>query len=119
VHCAIGKAAYKTAVLGTILQSQRAASGPTLSLLIRNGRLYMRQLTALLVALLMASCTAVAHSRPAGCYSRSACKAECDKAKREIRKIQAQMRQGYSASQGEKMEAKLRDLRKLRSRVCR
>jgi len=79
----------------------------------------MRQLTGFLLALLAVSCTAFAHSAPAGCYSRSACKAECDKTKHEIRKIQARMRQGYSASQGEKMEAKLRDLRKLRSRVCR
>ena len=79
----------------------------------------MQHLAALLVPFLMLAPSAPAHRGPAECYSRLTCKEECDKAKREIRKIQAQMRQGYSASQGEKMEAKLRDLRKRRSRVCR
>lgn len=55
----------------------------------------------------------------ADCYPRSACKADCEKTKREILKIQAKMRQGYGTAQGAKMDAKLRDLRKLRSRYCR
>ena len=78
----------------------------------------MRPLGASLVLLLLAYGLVDAQQRVARCYPKSACKAECDATKQEIRKIQAKMRQGYSASQGAKMEAKLRDLRKRRSRLC-
>jgi hypothetical protein len=79
----------------------------------------MRPLGASLVLLLLASGLADAEQPAARCYPKSACKAECDAAKQEIRKIQAKMRQGYGASEGTRMEAKLRDLRKLRSKLCR
>jgi len=78
----------------------------------------MRPLGASLVLLLLASGLVDAQQRAARCYPKSACKAECDATKQEIRKIQAKMRQGYSASQGAKMETKLRDLRKRRSKLC-
>jgi hypothetical protein len=45
--------------------------------------------------------------------------AECAKIDREIRAIQAQMRHGYSARKGEKLEARLRELRARRAKVCR
>jgi hypothetical protein len=79
----------------------------------------MRPLGASLVLLLLASGQADVEHRAARCYPKSACTAECDAANQEIRKIQAKMRQGYSASQGAKMETRLRDLRKLRSKLCR
>lgn len=46
-------------------------------------------------------------------------KAECEKTKQEIRKIQAMMRQGYTRKRGEKMAENLRRLRAIRSRKCR
>jgi hypothetical protein len=78
----------------------------------------MQTRPALILALLLASGPPGAAQADAGCYPRSACKADCDRAKREIREIQAKMRQGYSASRGAKMEARLRELRKLRSKLC-
>jgi hypothetical protein len=44
---------------------------------------------------------------------------ECARIDREIREIQAQMRQGYNASKGEKLEARLRELRARRAKICR
>jgi hypothetical protein len=78
----------------------------------------MRNLTVLVAALLVASAPVASQQRNSGCYPRSACKADCEKTKREISKIQAKMRYGYDAAQGEKMEVKLRELRKLRSKYC-
>ena len=46
-------------------------------------------------------------------------KAECEKTKQRIAKIQSKMRQGYRVSEGAKMEDQLRRLRKLRSKYCR
>ena len=46
-------------------------------------------------------------------------KAKCEETKQRIKKIQSKMRNGYSASQGTKMEAELRRLRKIRSKRCR
>jgi hypothetical protein len=77
----------------------------------------MRMIPALAVALLLAAHDSTG-ARP-DCYPRSVCKVDCEKTKDKILRIQAKMRQGYGASQGAKMEAKLRDLRKLRSRYCR
>ena len=79
----------------------------------------MRIIPALTVALLLATLADDATSASGSCYPRSACKTDCEKTKREILKIQAKMRQGYGVSQGAKMEAKLRELRKLRSKYCR
>ena len=79
----------------------------------------MRTLIPMILALLLATDPAVSHGAKPSCNSRSTCKAECEKTKKKIRSIQAKMRQGYSASQGTRMEADLRDLRKRRSKVCR
>jgi hypothetical protein len=46
-------------------------------------------------------------------------KKDCDKTRQKIARIESKMRQGYSASQGMKMEDELRRLRKLRARQCR
>ena len=46
-------------------------------------------------------------------------KADCEKTRQKIRQIQSKMRQGYTARQGEKMEADLRKYRALRSKQCR
>ncbi len=46
-------------------------------------------------------------------------KAECEKTKQKISKIESKMRQGYRASEGVKMDDELRRLRKLRSKYCR
>lgn len=43
----------------------------------------------------------------------------CEETKQKIRKIQSQMRQGYSASRGIRLEARLRELRELRRKQCR
>jgi hypothetical protein len=79
----------------------------------------MRNLTLLVAVLLVASAPVVSQQGTGGCYPASGCKADCEKTKREIRKVQAKMRHGYDAAQGEKMEVKLRELRKLRSKYCR
>ncbi|MEX2126291.1 MAG: hypothetical protein WD795_20530 [Woeseia sp.] len=79
----------------------------------------MRSLTGLIVALLLAAQPAISQKGNSGCYPKSACKAECEETKQKIRKIQGKMRQGYGAAQGAKMEAELRSLRKLRSKLCR
>lgn len=44
---------------------------------------------------------------------------KCEEIKQEIRTIQSKMRAGYSRAEGEKLEARLRKLRALRSRACR
>lgn len=46
-------------------------------------------------------------------------KAACEKVKQKIRKIESKMRQAYSRAQGEKMSARLRELRAVRSKTCR
>jgi hypothetical protein len=53
------------------------------------------------------------HARPA--YDKDA----CAEVKQEIREIEARMRAGYTRAQGEKYEAKLRKLRRQRSKLCR
>ena len=46
-------------------------------------------------------------------------RADCAKAKQQIRKLQSRMRQGYSAKQGVRWKAELRRLRKIRAKSCR
>jgi len=46
-------------------------------------------------------------------------KLACDAVKQEIREIESRMRVGYSRAQGEKYEARLRKLKRKRSRLCR
>ena len=43
----------------------------------------------------------------------------CAEVKQAIREIEARMRAGYSRSQGEKFEARLRKLKRRRSKLCR
>ena len=66
----------------------------------------------LVVALLLTFATPV----PAHNYCA---KAKCEETKQRIKKIESKMRQGYTASQGAKMEDDLRRLRKIRSKRCR
>jgi cell division protein ZapA (FtsZ GTPase activity inhibitor) len=51
--------------------------------------------------------------------AKSNTKEKCEKTKQKIAKIHSKMRQGYSASQGIRMDEELRRLRKLRSKYCR
>ena len=46
-------------------------------------------------------------------------KAACEKAKEQIRSIQARMRNGYSAAQGIRYEERLRELKEKRYELCR
>ncbi len=70
----------------------------------------MRLLTVIAISLLFAPVTSAHVYCP---------KAECEKTKQKIQKIRSKMRQGYTAKQGEKMEADLRKLRAIRSKQCR
>ena len=54
------------------------------------------------------------------CHARPDCDAlACAEVKQAIREIEARMRAGYSRSQGEKYESKLRKLKRERSKFCR
>lgn len=44
---------------------------------------------------------------------------KCEEIKQDIREIQSKMRAGYTRAQGEKLRARLRKLRALRSKACR
>jgi len=46
-------------------------------------------------------------------------KARCEQVKKKIRVIEARMRDGYSASQGIRYEARLRELKDARYKLCR
>ena len=46
-------------------------------------------------------------------------KEDCEKVKRQIRVIEAKMRNGYSAAQGIRLEERLRLLKDKRYKVCR
>ena len=69
----------------------------------------MRSFVALIVLLV---------ALPADAHDYCA-KAKCEETKQRIKKIESRMRQGYSASQGVKMEDELRRLRKIRVKRCR
>ena len=56
---------------------------------------------------------------PANADSRRDRLLECERIKEEIRHIQSRMRTGYSRTQGEKLEARLRKLRARRAKACR
>lgn len=45
--------------------------------------------------------------------------AECAKVRQQIRRVQARLRAGYTARAGVRLEARLRELKKKRARVCR
>ncbi len=70
------------------------------------------RLTLMVISFLMFS--------PVASDAHDACpKPKCEETKQKIKKIQSIMRQGYTRAQGEKMEAKLRTLRAIRSKRCR
>lgn len=46
-------------------------------------------------------------------------KLACDDVKQEIRDVESRMRAGYSRAQGERFEARLRKLKRKRSKLCR
>jgi uncharacterized protein YdaU (DUF1376 family) len=46
-------------------------------------------------------------------------KSACAKTREKIRAVQAKMRSGYTRAQGEKLEARLRELRAQRKKHCR
>jgi hypothetical protein len=46
-------------------------------------------------------------------------KLACEEVKQAIREIESRMRMGYSRSQGERYEARLRKLKRRRSKLCR
>jgi hypothetical protein len=46
-------------------------------------------------------------------------KLACDAVKQQIREIESRMRAGYSRAQGERFEARLRKLKRRRSKLCR
>jgi hypothetical protein len=50
---------------------------------------------------------------------RKSDKAACEKAKQQIRVIESRMRDGYSAAQGIRYDAKLRQLKDKRYKLCR
>ena len=50
---------------------------------------------------------------------RASQSAACRQVKTQIRRVESQMRAGYSAKQGVRLEARLRKLRDKRYRVCR
>lgn len=70
----------------------------------------MRTLLALLGTLLLIGVSPAHEHCP---------KAECERTKQKIRKIQSKMRMGYTRRQGERLEAELRRLRAVRSKTCR
>jgi len=56
---------------------------------------------------------------PVAGAARSNCdKLACSEVKEEIREIEARMRSGYTRAQGEKYEAKLRELKRKRKMIC-
>lgn len=55
---------------------------------------------------------------PSGAATTKRNKAECEKIRTEIRKIESRMRSGYSGKQGEKLNEKLRKLKAKRFEVC-
>lgn len=46
-------------------------------------------------------------------------KLACEQIKQSIREVESRMRAGYSRSQGERYEARLRKLKRKRSKLCR
>lgn len=70
----------------------------------------MNGVIAVLVSIAFASSAA---------HPPAAREADCSKVKAQIRKVESRMRAGYTRAQGERLEARLRKLRKERSRVCR
>ena len=71
----------------------------------------MRRLLILVITLALAATEAGARSKTD--------ELACAEVKEEIRDIEARMRAGYTRAQGERYEAKLRKLKRKRSKLCR
>ncbi|MEM7504327.1 MAG: hypothetical protein AAF417_19970 [Pseudomonadota bacterium] len=56
---------------------------------------------------------------PAASGHNACGKDDCAKVKRQIRTLESKMRSGYSARQGERWAAKLRELKRKRAKSCR
>lgn len=61
---------------------------------------------------------AVLAQSPANADSKTD-KAACEAVKQKIREIEARMRHGYTAAQGIRYDARLRELRDKRYKLCR
>jgi hypothetical protein len=66
-----------------------------------------------MIALALLLFAALGHAKP------DCDKLACDEVKQEIREVEARMRAGYSRAQGERYEARLRKLKRKRSKLCR
>lgn len=64
-------------------------------------------------------CGLLAASPSDAADDRKARKKACIEVKQKIRKLESRMRAGYSASQGIRLDEKLRALKRERYRVCR
>ena len=53
------------------------------------------------------------------CADRKAQQQACEAVKKKIRVIEARMRDGYTAARGIRLEARLRDLKDQRYKLCR
>lgn len=54
----------------------------------------------------------------AGAKDHQQSRTECAQVKEKIRNVQSEMRAGYTRARGEKLEARLRKLRKQRKKIC-
>lgn len=61
---------------------------------------------------------AMALSMPAAAHKADR-KTQCHQVKQQIRKVESRMRQGYTRAQGERLSARLRELKEKRYRLCR
>ncbi len=62
----------------------------------------------------------IAVATPFAAEAKSECeKIACASVKEKIRTIEARMRSGYTRAQGERFDAKLRELKEKRYRLCR
>lgn len=62
---------------------------------------------------------AIALSVPAAAANKADRKAQCQRVKQQIRKVESRMRQGYTRAQGERLAERLRELKEKRYRLCR
>ena len=77
------------------------------------------QLLSITAGLLVSLSLTFSYADQSACSSRAECREACIGIKQKIQKIQARMRSGYNAKQGERMQAELRRLRSIRAKVCR
>lgn len=68
---------------------------------------------------LIAIAVAIICSSPSAFAASKCDKQACSQVKADIREVEAKMRSGYTVSQGNRYEARLRKLRDKRRRICR